>query len=121
MPDLRRCFEVAGFSDVRTVLSSGNVAFSTRVSASEALERRAEQAMQVELELANQQLQEQSAELELQAEELLKTSWRLIHDANAPATVRSDLIKATMRWAGYDVKEAAVGSGGTALNIQINL
>lgn len=57
----------------------------------------------------------------LQAEELLKTSWRLIHDTNAPATVRSDLIKATMRWAGYDVKEAAVGSGGTALNIQINL
>lgn len=49
MPDLRRCFEVAGFADVRTVLSSGNVAFSTRVSASEALERRAEQAMQVEL------------------------------------------------------------------------
>jgi len=58
----------------------------------------------------------------LQAEELLKSSWRMIHDATAPATVRADLIKATMRWAGYDVKEnSGGGSGGTSLNIQINL
>ena len=49
MPDLRRCFEAAGFSDVRTVLSSGNVAFGTRVSPPDVLERRAEQAMQAEL------------------------------------------------------------------------
>jgi hypothetical protein len=32
MPELRRCFEAAGFSDVRTLLSSGNVAFSSRVA-----------------------------------------------------------------------------------------
>jgi uncharacterized protein (DUF1697 family) len=29
MPELRRCFEQAGFEDVRTLLSSGNVAFSS--------------------------------------------------------------------------------------------
>lgn len=58
---------------------------------------------------------------QLQAEELLKTSWRLIHDPTCPATVRSDLIKSTMRWAGYDVKEAAAGGGGTPLQININL
>ena len=48
MPDLRRCFEAAGFSDVRTLLSSGNVAFSTSAS-SDSLARRAEQAMHAEL------------------------------------------------------------------------
>jgi uncharacterized protein (DUF1697 family) len=49
MPALKHCFESAGFSEVRTILSSGNVAFSTRASSSEALERRAEKAMQAEL------------------------------------------------------------------------
>lgn len=46
MPELQRCFEAAGFADVRTLLSSGNVVFSTRASSSEALQRRAENAMQ---------------------------------------------------------------------------
>jgi uncharacterized protein (DUF1697 family) len=49
MADLRRCFEAAGFSDVRTLLSSGNVAFSTRTTPAHVLERRAEQAMLAEL------------------------------------------------------------------------
>jgi len=49
MPELRDCFEAAGFSDVRTLLSSGNVAFSTRASSPAALERRAEEAMQAGL------------------------------------------------------------------------
>ena len=50
MPELKRCFESAGFTDVRTLLSSGNVVFSTRTSAPEALERKAEKAMQSELD-----------------------------------------------------------------------
>jgi uncharacterized protein (DUF1697 family) len=29
MPELRRAFEAAGFSDVKTVLSSGNVVWET--------------------------------------------------------------------------------------------
>jgi hypothetical protein len=59
----------------------------------------------------------------LQAEELLKESWRMIHTqtGEVPASVRADLLKATMRWAGYDAKEAGPGSAGNALNIQINL
>lgn len=57
----------------------------------------------------------------LQAEELLKTSWRLIHDPDAPATVRADLVKATMRWAGYDNKEVGGAGSSNAFNIQINL
>jgi uncharacterized protein (DUF1697 family) len=49
MPELKRCFEAEGFSDVRTLLSSGNVVFNTRSSSVSALERRAEKAMQSDL------------------------------------------------------------------------
>ncbi len=45
MPELKRCFEQAGFTDVRTLLSSGNVAFNARAASEAALERRAERAM----------------------------------------------------------------------------
>lgn len=45
MPQLRECFEAAGFADVRTVLSSGNVVFSTGASDWPALERKAERVM----------------------------------------------------------------------------
>jgi len=48
--DLKAAFEAAGFTDVRTVLSSGNVAFSTaRATGNTTLERRAEKAMQERL------------------------------------------------------------------------
>lgn len=49
MPELKRCFEAAGFRDVRTLLSSGNVAFSSRGSSEAALARKAEEAMQATL------------------------------------------------------------------------
>ena len=49
MPELRRCFERAGFTDVRTLLSSGNVAFSARAASPAALERKAEAAMAKDL------------------------------------------------------------------------
>lgn len=45
MPDLKRAMEHAGFTDVRTLLSSGNVAFDTRAANGEAIARRAEAAM----------------------------------------------------------------------------
>lgn len=45
MPELERAFEAAGFTDVRTVLSSGNVVFSARAATPEALARKAEAAM----------------------------------------------------------------------------
>jgi uncharacterized protein (DUF1697 family) len=46
MPDLKRCFEEAGFADVRTLLSSGNVVFSSRASKESLLRRKAEDAIQ---------------------------------------------------------------------------
>lgn len=57
----------------------------------------------------------------LQAEELLKTSWREIHSPDTPPSVRAQLIQATMKWAGYDAppqtNSALVGTG---FSININ-
>lgn len=49
MPQLKSCFEAAGFKDVKTVLSSGNVVFSGNAASEAALERRAEAAMAKQL------------------------------------------------------------------------
>jgi len=43
--DLKRAFEAAGFTNVVTVLSSGNVAFDARARSSAVLEKKAEAAM----------------------------------------------------------------------------
>lgn len=45
MPELKACFESAGFSNVRTVLSSGNVAFDSTLTDQPAIEAVAEDAM----------------------------------------------------------------------------
>ena len=45
MPELKRCFESAGFTEVKTLLSSGNVVFDARKSSEATLERKAEAAM----------------------------------------------------------------------------
>ena len=45
MPELKRCFEDVGFTNVKTVLSSGNVVFDSRSASAAALERKAEAAM----------------------------------------------------------------------------
>jgi uncharacterized protein (DUF1697 family) len=45
MPALRACFEDAGFSNVRTVLSSGNVVFDARDRSETTIVRKAETAM----------------------------------------------------------------------------
>ena len=45
MPELKQVFESAGFTDVKTVLSSGNVVFSARAASETSLERKAEAAM----------------------------------------------------------------------------
>ena len=49
MPQLKSCFEAAGFKDVKTVLSSGNVVFSAPAAPEASLERTAEAAMKKHL------------------------------------------------------------------------
>ena len=45
MPELRKAFEAAGFMDVKTLLSSGNVVFNARGGSETTLEQKAEAAM----------------------------------------------------------------------------
>ena len=49
MPALKRAFEAAGFTEVKTVLSSGNVVFDARRTSEVALQGKAETAMRQEL------------------------------------------------------------------------
>ena len=49
MPELKRCFEAAGFTDVMTVLGSGNVVFSAGRGSPATLAKRAEAAMEAHL------------------------------------------------------------------------
>lgn len=58
-----------------------------------------------------------------QAEELLKTSWTLIHSADVSAAVKADLIKSTVKWGGLEPKNdsAQEGSTGGGVRITINL
>lgn len=44
MPDLKRALEKAGFTDVKTVISSGNAVFTARKAATASLEKKCEAA-----------------------------------------------------------------------------
>jgi hypothetical protein len=57
----------------------------------------------------------------LQAEKLLEKSWSLIHSDNTPSAVKADLIKSTVRWAGYEPKGDNALGNGSAFQININL
>jgi hypothetical protein len=58
----------------------------------------------------------------LQSEALLETSWRLIHapHSEVPAMVKSRLMEATWRMAGFDSKDVNTPGGSAGLAIQIN-
>src|SRR5215813_2290169 len=49
MSELRKCLESAGFTNVKTVLASGNVVFDTRSTSRASLERKLEAAMEADL------------------------------------------------------------------------
>ena len=57
-----------------------------------------------------------------QAEELLTTSWFLIHDPAVSPAVKADLIKSTVKWAGLEPKndvDTSVGGGGVKITINL--
>jgi hypothetical protein len=57
-----------------------------------------------------------------QAEELLTTSWLLIHDPGVSPAVKADLIKSTVKWGGLEPKgdqEVGVGVGGVKITINL--
>ena len=55
-----------------------------------------------------------------QAEELLTTSWGLIHSPEVSPAVKADLIKSTVKWAGLEVR-ADEGTGGATGGVKINI
>lgn len=59
----------------------------------------------------------------LQSEELLKTSWRMIHASSdeVPPSVKADLLKFTIRAAGLEVDSKATAQAANNLQININL
>lgn len=61
------------------------------------------------------------AKAKLQAEDYLATAHNMVKNPNISDSVRADLIKNTVRWAGYDAKAADVGASGSNFNIMINL
>lgn len=46
MPELKQALEKAGFTDVKTVISSGNAVFSSRAASEKSLQKKCEDAMQ---------------------------------------------------------------------------
>lgn len=58
----------------------------------------------------------------MQAEDLLTTSWCLIHNPDVSAAVKADLIKSTVKWAGLEPKNDVAESGPAGgVRITINL
>jgi hypothetical protein len=56
----------------------------------------------------------------VQAEELLRTSYIMTQDPDVPASVKADLIKSTVKWAGYDAPAPVQGvntTGGVSVTI----
>jgi len=56
----------------------------------------------------------------LQAEEYLQTAFNMVQNPNTSDSVRADLIKNTVKWAGLEVKAADNGQNNS-FNIMINL
>lgn len=56
-----------------------------------------------------------------QAEELLVTSWTLIHSPDVSAAVKADLIKQTVKWGGLEPKNEVETTAGGGVKITINL
>ena len=56
-----------------------------------------------------------------QAEELLTTSWTLIHSPETSSAVKADLIKSTVKWGGLETKTDTAEDANGGVKITINL
>lgn len=80
---------------------------------------------QQQLEAAKDMLKKEGMSFQLkaklQSEELLRTTWNLIHSHAVPPNVKADLIKSTIRWAGYEAQASSAAiSNGSGFSININ-
>ena len=56
-----------------------------------------------------------------QAEELLTTSWTLIHSPETSSAVKADIIKSTVKWGGLEEKNTTMEESSGGVKITINL
>jgi hypothetical protein len=80
-----------------------------------------QQAYQAAKELLQKEGMSFRVKARIQAEELLKKAYALIQAPETPTPVKADLIKAVVRWAGYEPKNTEAGAVGNAFQININL
>jgi len=97
MPELKQCFESAGFEDVRTLLSSGNVAFSSKASKESVLARKAEAAMQGHLERTFSTIVRSSKHLQALVEAEPFKAFRLAPGAKPVITFLPEALKSVPR------------------------
>ena len=97
MPELKRCFEAAGFTDVKTVLGSGNVVFSAPAASEAALAERAEAAMRAELGHSFSTIVRSVAALRSMLEADPFSSFRLAANAKRVVTFLKHTPKAKLR------------------------
>jgi uncharacterized protein (DUF1697 family) len=90
MPELKACFEKAGFTDVKTVLSSGNVAFDARSKNEAALAREIEAAMAQHLDRVFATIVRSTASLTQMLEEDAFAAFRLKAGAKRIVTFLRD-------------------------------
>jgi len=58
---------------------------------------------------------------QMQAEQYLNRSWEMVNDVETDPKVRADLIKSTVRWAGFDSPAGAGESRNGGFTVNINL
>ena len=56
-----------------------------------------------------------------QAEELLTTSWTMIHSPDVSAAVKADLIKSTVKWGGLEPKGSEGFESGSTKGVSITI
>lgn len=82
------------------------------------------QAIEENLELLKKEGMSFKLRARAQCSELLKTSFQLVHHEDTPPSVKADLIKYTIRVAGYDAsldQKANQPMGGVNFQIVMNL
>jgi len=95
------------------------------ISASDILKFNADPIFLMKVEHYRAEVREKGLTFKLkaraQAEELLTTSWLLIHDPGVSPAVKADLIKSTVKWAGLEPKTEVTSDGAGGVKITINL
>jgi hypothetical protein len=97
-----------------------------KIAASDIISFNADKVFLKKVEHYRGEIQEKGLTFKLkaraQAEELLTTSWMLIHDPAVSPAVKADLIKSTVKWGGLEPKVETGGEGSTGgVRITINL